>query len=471
MSRQNFKFIFFFILSFSFLGCRQGEKTSGENEKPEDSYFKPGTIIENIACRSNKDFNYTAFLPSGFSPSKKFPLIIIFDAHARGKMAVSRFKAAAENYGYIIVASNNARNGLPDINPVVNALWDDVVNRYPVDMSRVYTAGFSGGARIAASVAIYKGGVKGVIGLGGGMPEPGQEIKNRFDFISVVGLNDMNYQELLQLDKALLKNGFICQILTFKGGHEWPEQNTINRAVEWIELMAIKQKRIPVNDMLVRNYSIQYADTINKLIMAGESYEAYLLYNIILRDLEGIYDITDYKKSYEALLKNPAIEKFLNLSEKLKKEELDKQAQILDWYKKASFSQLKTESDRLRKLISATSGQQFHQAKRLLGFMGMLSFLYCESSLNSQNKANFKGFMEIYESLEPDNPDISYFKACQAIMDNQPAKAMELLEKAVTLGFYDLNRLQNVGYFQELRASPEFDLLLNKVRKNFEQQL
>ncbi len=470
MKTHFLKIILLTAFACLFFKCNHSGNDKRVEENKENSFFRAGIILENIPCRSNTGFTYTAYLPSGFNTGKKYPLILIFDAHARGKMAISRFKDAAETYGYIIAASNDVRNGIPDINPMVNALWDDVVNRYPVELSRVYTAGFSGGARIAASVAIFKGGVKGVIGCGGGMPEPGQEIRNRFDFISLVGLNDLNYQELRQLDKALLDNGFVCQMLTFNGGHEWPDPLTMNRAVEWIELMAIKQKKIPVNDLLVRNYSTNYADTINQLIRTGENYQAYLQYNIFLRDLEGLYDITDYKKSYEALLKNPEIEKFKQLTEKIKKEELDKQALIMNWFKTAAFAQLKNEILRLQKDVIKAKEEQFHQAKRLLGFMGMLSFLYTESSLNSQNKAKYAGFIEIYEMLEPNNPDIYFFKACQAVMDNQPAKSMELIEKSINLGFYDLNRITNIGYFAELRAKPEFDVLLNQVKQNFNRQ-
>lgn len=468
---KNLKIILFVLLSLSINACGGNQQAdNGSDDHKSSGIFLAGKISEKINCRSNSDFSYSLYLPGSFDAGRSYPLILVFDAQARGKMAVERFKHAAESYGYIVVASNDARNGIPDINPIVNAIWDDVVNRFPIDKSRIYTAGFSGGARIASSVAIFKGGVKGVISCGGGMPSPGQEIRTKFDFISIVGLNDFNYQEIKTLDKALTDNDFVCQSLNFNGGHEWPDSTSLSKAVAWLDLMAMKQKKIPVNDNLVREYTTYYADTINKSIISGENYQAYLLYNILIKDLDGLYDISDYKKSYQALLQNPQIEINKNMMDVLKKEELDKQEQLLGWFKTAAFSSIKKEINLIQKQEASGNDVKLHQAKRLLGFMGMLSFLYTESSLNSQNKEKYDEYMAIYEILEPKNPDIQFFKACQSAMENQTDKALEYLQKAIVLGFYDVNRMQTIGYFQELRAKPEFDILVQKAHNNFKNQ-
>ena len=53
-------------------------------------------------------------------------------------------------------------------------------------------------------------------------------------------------------------------------------------------------------------------------------------------------------------------------------------------------------------------------------------------------------------------------------MDKQPDKALEYLQKAIELGFYDFYRMKSIGYFEELRTKPEFDLLLSRAKENFE---
>jgi len=454
-----------FLLTFSslsILSCGDTEETNNDDEKTSQNSLAAGTIIESIPCRTNLEHSYAYYLPSSYNTNKVYPLIIAFDAHARGTLAVSKFKQAAEQYGYIVVASNNARNGLQDINPVINSLWEDALGRFSVDNKRVYTAGFSGGARVAASVAIYKGGVKGVIACAGGMPSVGQELTKKFDFLGIVGLNDFNYQEMKTLDKALTENDFTCQLLTFKGGHEWPSSAILSKAIQWLDLMNMKRGELPVDDNLVRNYTLSYADTINELIMVNENYKAYLLYNTLLKDLKGLYDISEYQKSYNELLKNQQVNKGINAEVEVKKTELEKQEVFLEYFKSNKFVAIKAElKPFIRPNALLTSSH-----KRLLSFIGMLCYIYTESAVNSQNKAAYKGFMEIYELVEPKNPDKEYFKACQAIMDNQKEMAMQHLSTAIDYGYYNAPKLKNIGFFEELRTRPEFDLLVQKAMKN-----
>src|SRR5947209_16943004 len=100
--------------------------------------------------------------------AKKWPIIFAFDPGARGLMPIEHFKDAAEKYGYIVVGSNNSKNG-PNVHlsAIINSFWEDTHNRFPIDDKRVYTSGFSGGARVACGVGyMYEGSVAGVIACG-----------------------------------------------------------------------------------------------------------------------------------------------------------------------------------------------------------------------------------------------------------------------------------------------------------------
>ena len=454
---------FLSLLSFlSLISCGNEEEKTNDNENATQNSLSAGTIIESIPCRTNIQHSYSYYLPSSYDTKKLYPLIIVFDAHARGTLAVSKFKNAAEQYGYVVVASNNSRNGVQDVNPVINSLWEDALGRFSIDNKRIYTAGFSGGARVAASVAIYKGGVKGVIGCAGGMPSVGQKLSKKFDFLGIVGLNDFNYQEMKTLDKALTDNSFTCQLSTFNGGHEWPDSEILSSALEWLDLMDMKRGDLPVDDNLVRNYTETYANIVNESIMADEVYIAYQQYNLLLKDLSGLYDISGYLKSYNELLKNPKVDEGIKAEANEKEAELDKQEHLLALFKSNKFDVLKAELMPLTKPGLNLS----HMNKRILSFAGMLCYLYTETAVNSQNKTSYKGFMEIYELIEPQNPDKEFFKACQAIMDNQKEMAMQHISKAVEYGYYNAPKLQNIGYFEELRSLPEFDLLVQKAMKN-----
>jgi len=469
--REVYKtFISTLILIF-LLACGNESSNSDKTDKNiVQENFQPGKLVERIVCSQNPSYSYALYLPSYFKPNGSFPAIIVFDAHARGKMASNRFIAAAEKFGYIIIASNNAKNGLQEIDNVVNTLYMDVLAIPGLDKTRIYTAGFSGGAKVAASTAIYKGGVKGVIACAGGMPETGQELTRKFDFLGIVGLNDFNYHEMKTLDKALTDNGFTSQLFTFDGMHEWPSAEMLEDAVEWFELMAMKRKEIPTNDNLVRNYLSKHSNSINQCVMDGRNYQAYLQYNIFLKDLDGFYDIADFKKSYEALLENPEIDKRIKAEEKSNKNELDKQEILLNMFKSGNYPSLKKEIEIQNKGSLSQDEVLVHSSKRLLSFIGMLCYIYTENAVNSQNKAAFNGFIEIYTIVEPQNPDKEFYKACQAMMEDNPDKAFEFLNKAIAFGYYNFDRLQVIGYFDQIRTKPEFDLVVKKAMENFNMQ-
>ena len=76
----------------------------------------------------------------------------------RGARSWSRnIQAAAEQYGYIVAASNNSRNGPYDVSTAAaQAMSTDVGRRFSIDPQRVYLAGMSGGARVATGIALGK---------------------------------------------------------------------------------------------------------------------------------------------------------------------------------------------------------------------------------------------------------------------------------------------------------------------------
>src|SRR5580658_10555186 len=72
-----------------------------------------GQIIDTVRCAADASQNYALYVPSHYSPDKRWSLILAFDPRARGRTAVEQFQAAAEKYGYIVAGSNISRNGPP----------------------------------------------------------------------------------------------------------------------------------------------------------------------------------------------------------------------------------------------------------------------------------------------------------------------------------------------------------------------
>src|ERR1700742_419808 len=70
----------------------------------------PGVVHASVPVTADPTNSYALYLPSGYSPAKRWPLLMAFDAFARGDQPVKIFQEAAEKYGFIVVGSNNSRN-------------------------------------------------------------------------------------------------------------------------------------------------------------------------------------------------------------------------------------------------------------------------------------------------------------------------------------------------------------------------
>jgi hypothetical protein len=79
--------------------------TAGAQDLPR------GTIVDEVKCAADATQSYALYLPKTYSPDRKWNLLIAFHPAARGRLMVEKYRAAAEEYGYIVAGSNNSRNG------------------------------------------------------------------------------------------------------------------------------------------------------------------------------------------------------------------------------------------------------------------------------------------------------------------------------------------------------------------------
>ncbi|WP_143099903.1 hypothetical protein [Robiginitalea myxolifaciens] len=163
----------------------------------------------------------------------------VFDPAARGRLGVAVFAAAAAENGWAVFCSYGSRNGSYQLNfEVAQRLIDETFRKYPLDNENIYTAGFSGGARLAGAIAVLSGSIRGVIGCGasfsqntGHFPAPGAN----FVWAGIVGNKDMNYQELLQAEGWLNSISVPNRLFFFDGRHRWPPQDAILRAMRYLK--------------------------------------------------------------------------------------------------------------------------------------------------------------------------------------------------------------------------------------------
>jgi len=196
-----------------------------------------GEIIDRVTCAADPSQSYALFVPSDYTPSRTWPVIFAFDPGGRGRTPVERYQAAAERYGYIVVGSNNSRNGSTEISRILAAMTNDVAQRLAVDPRRVYLAGMSGGARTALGIALASKDIAGVIASSAGYPDDRVRKALAFPLFATAGTDDFNHLEMRRLDRELSTTH---RLVIFTGGHVWLSSDLALQAVEWMELQSMK---------------------------------------------------------------------------------------------------------------------------------------------------------------------------------------------------------------------------------------
>ena len=208
-----------------------------------------GTVVDPVQCADDPAQTYALFLPSTYSPERQWSLLLAFHPAARGRLMAEKYQAAAEQYGFIVAASNNARNGPHAVSAAAaQAMSTDVSRRFAIDLQRVYLTGMSGGARVAMGIALANASIAGVVASSAGYPDSQPRDKVSFAVFGTAGTEDFNYVEMRLLDRKLSSPHFLA---VFDGGHTLPPDDIALDALEWMELQAMQSGRRVRDDALV----------------------------------------------------------------------------------------------------------------------------------------------------------------------------------------------------------------------------
>jgi poly(3-hydroxybutyrate) depolymerase len=254
-----------------------------------------GTPIPQVVCAADAAQSYALYLPSNYSEDRAWPVIFGFDPGGRGANPVDRYQAAAEQYGYIVVGSNNSRNGSVEAAKVVTVLTSDVLSRFRVDSRRVYTAGMSGGARVALGVALGSGAIAGVIASSAGYPDSQPRKTLAFPVFMTAGTEDFNHLEMRIVDRDLTSPHHLA---IFEGGHTWLSSQLAMEAVEWMEVQAMKSGAAPRNEAELDRI---LAKRVAGADAAGGDAATYLALQSLAADFKGLRDVAGIASRAEAL--------------------------------------------------------------------------------------------------------------------------------------------------------------------------
>jgi predicted esterase len=263
-----------------------------------------GQIVDRVVCQGDAAQSYAVYLPSGYTPERRWPILYCFDPVARGRLPVERFREAAERFGWIVVGSNVSRNGRVEASMAAGAaMWADTHARFAIDDRRVYTAGFSGGARIATWSAIQCGDcIAGVVACGAGFPngvrpdDARLPKPHRFAYFMTLGVDDFNFPELKMIEGVLAKARVPHHLARFDGGHDWLPASLAVEAIAFLEAHAMRTGLRAKDPALVEALWADGLASARAAEAAGRPLDAWSAWVRTASDLEGLRDTAEARR-------------------------------------------------------------------------------------------------------------------------------------------------------------------------------
>ncbi len=467
---------------------------SVNQSKPQTTEIKKGEIVDSVSCTDDPSQSYAVYLPSNYSPDHKWPVLYALDPGARGKAPLEHYKDAAEKWGWILIASNNSRNGNMQRSLAAwNAMVKDSQARFNIDDQRGYATGFSGGARVAMYIATQcKNCLAGLITSGAGFPAGPSNAPVPVPTFATAGVDDFNFPEIKRLDQALNKSATPHQIAIFGGGHDWPPAGIASQAIEWFELQAMRSGARPRSEQQIESLWQARMKNASNFEQEKKVVDAYRTYADIVSSFSGLHDVATAQDKVNQLHNEREV-KNLSRDEETqiaRQREFDirlrtliarSQRVALDDEQSAREAEGWNENEaadpnpenQLKSLLSDLRKQSTEPedtgerrvARRVLS--GMFIALFERGNDLLQNQKRFEAAARTFELASEVNPErggVFYYAAWAHAADGNKKKALRALRTATEKGFSDLTAITNNHAFDSLRDDAEYQEIVKAMQ-------
>ena len=439
----------------------------------------PGVVSDRILCTVDPTQSYAIYLPSTYTPLKRWPIIYAFDPEAMGRVPVNLYKEVAEKYGYIIAGSNNSRNfSAADSSKGATAMWADTHIRLSLDDRRTYTTGFSGGARMAGLVAsgCRQCQIAGVIAHGAGYPSnrsPSE--KDQIPYFLAVGDRDFNWPEIIGIRREREDLGMPYRVRVFQGPHRWAPPEVFEDAIEWMQLKAMQSGSLAHDGHFLESlYRRREAEAIDAE-KRSDAIAELNAYRSLVSDFSGLEEVSGYEKKLIALKSSPS------LKEALKKEQgqITTQAELTGEIASKLNALADIDNDEQRGTLSAAVSEQMRRLKEYgahskleaqrLVFLRAYSDLWAHGIEAGQAEFESRHFerAELYFQLMgeiDDDPWPALLLAETRTAMGKKKQALKDLREAIRRGLRNPAILEEDPNLRPLDADPEFKKLLVELK-------
>lgn len=427
----------------------------------DGAVLETSRLISEVRCLDDPAHSYALYLPADFDPNREWPVIFAFSPFGNGSIPVKLLSEAAERYGYIVVGSNNSRNGQWE--PIIeaqDALWRDVTARFPVDRQRCYATGFSGGARSALWFALdHPESIVGVIQCGAVFPRPREvPTDGRLALFGLVGDADLNITEHLEAQKLLDGKGVEHWQEIYPGLHQWPGEALYREAVEFMELAAMRRGLIPEDEAFIEALAEARFASAAALERSGQPLLALNKYRQTARCFDGLAAGEKARQAARDLGRQREIRRLKRLQDGY----LAEVAMIKDWLDEKTFSRA---LERLRRRAVADGPFAAHARQAL----HLTSVRLTEMAMKLADQGQLEeaeAYCLIGIVAYPENPYAAFHAARYSARLGKPADAVQFLSAAAGRNFDRLDLVQGDPDLEQIRSHPGYHDIEQAIARN-----
>jgi len=290
---------------------------------------------------------------------------------------------------------------------------------------------------------------------------------------------------MVLLDKQLEQAGILHRIHFFEGTHNWPPSDVCASALEWMEIMRMKQNVIPKDQNKIDDIYSRQTQRTKKIKEEGKIYLAVLSYKSQVSLFSGLKDVSEIKERSTHLEQSEAYKQFLQSETKRNQREsniirtcgsifnnIEKSPEDYKDLEKL-FAQMSLYF-LLNESRKEDSLEDKSMAVRLLHLIVSRAAQTGNQHLKNNHPLKAVILYEIAVKASEENKDMHkyiLFDLAQAYALNRDEKsALKYLDLAVKNGFSNLPAVQKSPYFEGMRESQLYKDLIEKMKKEKRKQ-
>jgi hypothetical protein len=337
-------------------------------------------------------------------------------------------------------------------------------------------AGLSGGARVALAFAFaYKDLFAGVIACSAGFPGDIKPTTPRsFVLFATSGIEDFNNPEMQSLARTIEGTSPASRLVVFAGGHEWLPVSLAFKAIEWLELEAMKAGTRNKDEALIDDLFKRETAEAQAAESAKDSYQAYLSYAAGSSDFRGLRNVAELEQKVATLKATKEVREGMRQERRMEDEQeriTTSIQSLIDAAKQpenkvGAMSELKDAIARQRKLANAERASNDRiVARRIVGSLSVASSEQGNMAIAQKDYAGAIVYFTLGTEVQPDSPR-AFFQLARVYALTKNAKlALSSLQTAAAKGFDNIQAL-SATEFDGVRNQKGYLEVYEAVKRN-----